>query len=73
MNVYLRHFSALKYCHKGARAFFVRHGLMDWSEFLANGIPAEDLANTGDAMALDAVAYAQQEAAASESGNISSN
>lgn len=53
-----RHLRELGYCNRGARAFFVRHGL-DWSAFLRAGIPAEQLERTGDAMALKLVAYAK--------------
>lgn len=49
------------YCARGTREFFVRHGL-DWSTFLRKGIDAQELVNTGDAMALRAVAHAQEEA-----------
>lgn len=49
--VKMEHIRAAKMCSRGARSFFIRHGL-DWSEFLKNGIPAEDLASTGDAMAI---------------------
>lgn len=41
----------LKYCSRGARKFFAKNGL-DWSDFLANGVPAELLEETGDAMAI---------------------
>lgn len=68
MRVYLRHFSALKYCHKGCRKFFERHNLMPWSDFLRDGIDEDDLAGTGDAMALDAVAFAKQEQANESTG-----
>lgn len=45
-------------CSKGARDFCQRHGI-DWQGFLDNGIPAERLEETGDAMALQLVAYAR--------------
>lgn len=53
-----RHIRELGYCNRGARAFFARHGL-DWSAFLANGISAERLQRTGDAMALKAIEHAK--------------
>lgn len=40
------------YCHKGMRAFASRHGL-DWSDFVKQGISAEQLRATGDAMAIE--------------------
>jgi hypothetical protein len=49
---------AARMCSGGTRAFFTRHGL-DWSDFLKNGIPAERLAATGDAMALRVVEVAR--------------
>lgn len=45
-------------CSGGARGFFKRHNL-DWSDFLKNGIPAERLIETGDAMALQVVEVAR--------------
>lgn len=49
---------AAKMCSSGARAFFQRHGL-DWQEFLRDGIEAEILVKTGDAMALQVVEVAR--------------
>lgn len=50
------------YCHGQARAFFKRHGL-DWLSFLRNGIEADLLVATGDALALKLVEHARQEVA----------
>ena len=47
-----------KMCRRGTQAFFKRHGL-DWIGFLKHGIPAEELAATGDAMALQVVEVAR--------------
>ena len=47
-------------CSRGARAFFARHGL-DYGRFLREGLPAEQIRATGDAMALQVVAIAEQE------------
>lgn len=47
----MRHVRAAKMCSRGGRAFAQRHGL-DWDRFLRDGIPASELAATGDAMAL---------------------
>lgn len=50
MIVTLKDLRRAKMCGKGARAFFSRHGL-DWSDFVKQGIEAEKLENTKDAMA----------------------
>lgn len=46
-------------CFQGARPWFRRHGL-DWQAFLAEGLPAEVLAATGDALALRVIAEAEK-------------
>jgi hypothetical protein len=48
-------------CSRGARHFFERHGL-DWPKFLREGIDADELAATGDAMAIRVAEIAEQEA-----------
>ncbi len=50
---------ALGYCNRGARQWFARHGL-DWSRFIAEGLPAKDVLATGDAMAQAVVEAAQR-------------
>ena len=50
------------FCRGGARAWFVAHGL-DWSDFVRNGIAAEVMEATGDALALALVAWARECAA----------
>ena len=45
-------------CSRGARAFFQRHGL-DWEKFRHEGLPAEVIEATGDAMALQVVEVAR--------------
>ena len=49
---------SLGYCNRGARSWFIRHQL-DWAEFINQGIEAEQLLATGDAMAEAVVAVAQ--------------
>lgn len=49
----------LRYCNKGTRAFFQRHGL-DWSEFVKNGLPESEFLRTGDAMAIRLVEFARE-------------
>lgn len=53
---------AARLCFPGARPWFRRHGL-DWQAFLAEGLPAEVLAATGDALALRVIAEAEKRAA----------
>jgi hypothetical protein len=60
--VYHRHLGALGYCNRGSRQFFKRHNL-SWADFLANGIPADDLLATNDAMAENVVRVAESEQA----------
>ncbi|WP_265092257.1 hypothetical protein [Acinetobacter bereziniae] len=43
-----------KMCARGTRAFFILHGL-DFQDFLKNGIDAEKILNTKDAMAIQVV------------------
>ena len=59
--MYLRHFRKLRYCSRGSRQFFERHG-WDWHAFLQNGLEAEAFHKTGDAMAIKAAQVAEQEA-----------
>jgi hypothetical protein len=56
--VTMRHVRQAKMCSRGARAFFIRHNL-DWRTFLKQGLPAEVIAGTGDAMALRVVEVAR--------------
>jgi hypothetical protein len=55
----IRGFSSRRgFCRGKSRLFFQRHGL-DWRDFVANGIPAEQLLATGDALALALVEHAR--------------
>lgn len=47
------------YCMAGCRAWAARHGI-DWSAFVREGLPAERLVETGDAMALAVVEWKKQ-------------
>lgn len=58
-RVYAKDIRAARLCFGGARPWFRRHGL-DWQDFLANGIAAERLAATGDALAFRVIAIAQE-------------
>lgn len=51
VTVTMRDIRAARMCSRGTRSFFVRHGL-DFNDFLTNGIHAEKLEATGDAMAV---------------------
>lgn len=59
-RIYRRHLNALRYCARGCRAFFVKHGF-DWGQFLREGIEREKFMATDDAMAINAVKIADAE------------
>jgi len=61
-RVTMRHIREEHLCASGARFFFNRYGL-DWSRFLREGIPADELEATGDALVAGVVARAREEAA----------
>lgn len=48
-----------RYCANGARRWFARMGL-DWAAFVRDGIDAEVLLATGDAMALKIVEHVRR-------------
>lgn len=50
---------AARLCTAGGREWFARHGL-DWNLFLRDGLPAEVILATGDAMAARAVQAAKE-------------
>ena len=50
------HLDEMGYCTRGARRWFRRMAL-DWDDFVRNGIDAEILQATGDAMALRLLAH----------------
>lgn len=58
--VRIEHCRQLRYCARGMRAFFERHGL-DWQRFRAEGLPVEDFERTGDAMAIAAARLARMD------------
>lgn len=53
------HMRELGYCNRGGREFFARHGL-SWGDFLAQGIEADKLRATGDAMAMRVIEHAEK-------------
>jgi len=54
----MRDVRAAKGCSRGARAFCLRHGY-SWTKFLEEGVPADLLLATGDAMAINIVEVAR--------------
>lgn len=61
MKIYIRHIRTAGYCRKeGVKPFFDAQN-WDWADFLANGIDAEIVQKTNDAMALKIVDIAQAE------------
>lgn len=49
----------MKYCSRGARRWFAHYEL-DWSDFVQNGIDAEVMLATGDAMAIKLVEFVKE-------------
>lgn len=47
------------YCARQSRAFFAEHGL-DWLAFVREGIPAQQLLDTGNALAAHLVEHARK-------------
>lgn len=60
LRVHMRHVRAAKLCAGGARRWFAMRGL-NWTEFLAEGIPAKELLKTKDPFAAKVVAIARKE------------
>jgi hypothetical protein len=50
------------FCAQGGREWFAYYGL-EWSAFVRDGIEAEVLEATGDALALRVIAFAREDAA----------
>ena len=57
-RVTIQDLRASRFCFQVARPWFRRHGL-DWQGFLADGLDAEVLVRTGDALALRVIAIAE--------------
>lgn len=55
------------FCRDRSRAWFRAHGF-DWGHFVRNGIHADQLEATGDALALALVAWARECAAQERAG-----
>lgn len=58
LRITIDHVRAAGLCVNGSRSWFARHGL-DFRSFLREGLTAEALLATGDAMALRVVQYAR--------------
>lgn len=56
-----RHCREVGYCNRGMREWCVSQGL-DWQAFLKQGISADTLRQTGNAMAERVIAHAEMEA-----------
>lgn len=61
LTITIDHVRAAGLCVHGTRAWFARQGL-DFRAFLREGIDAETLLATGDAMAMRVVEHARQQA-----------
>lgn len=57
VTVTMKDIRVAKLCSSGTRVFFEKHGF-EWRDFLTNGIAAQKLFNTNDAMALKVVEVA---------------
>jgi hypothetical protein len=60
LRIHMRHLRAAGMCNREPRRWFAAHGF-SWSDFLDRGIPAADVAATGDALGLIVVEVARQE------------
>lgn len=57
MIIRMHHVRAAGYCNRGAREFFRRQG-WNWQQFVDEGIPEEQLVETGDHHALKVIEVA---------------
>jgi hypothetical protein len=64
---YVRHVRAAGLCSRGSRAWCAHNGV-DWSDFLANGIPASVLEAKRDAIVARVAKLAREEAASGQQG-----
>lgn len=58
MKIHRSHLDELGYCARGARRWFAAMGL-DWADFVRNGIEADVLRATGDAMAIRLIEHVE--------------
>jgi hypothetical protein len=59
MRITVSDMRALQYCAHGSRLFARRHGL-DWSRFVRDGIPVEEVERIDDAMMRRVIEVARQ-------------
>lgn len=59
--VTMEHVRAVRMCSRGARQWFAHHGL-DYSAFLATGLPVSVIEATGDALGQKVAAEARRQA-----------
>ncbi len=64
-TVTVEHLRKARLCSRGARQWFVRHGL-DYMQFLNHGYPASVLEGTGDALGKLVAGIARKESAGEE-------
>ena len=60
-RVTIQDIRAARYCLPGVRPWFRRHGL-DWQAFLDDGLPADSLRATGDALVEPVIRMAEERA-----------
>ena len=65
LRCYMRHVRAAGLCSKGSREWCAHYGV-DWTDFLANGIPAATLIATRDPIVARIVDVARAEARTQE-------
>lgn len=58
-RITLQDMRSLKYCARGSREFAKRHGL-DWSRFVHEGVPVDELAHINDGMLNRVIERAKQ-------------
>ena len=59
IRVTIQDIRAARYCLPGVRPWFRRHGL-DWQAFLDDGLPADSLRATGDALVEPVIRMAEE-------------
>jgi hypothetical protein len=67
-RVTIRDLRDARYCRAGVRPWFQRHGL-NWQDFLAQGIEADQLRATGDALVEPVIRIAELRETAAEASN----
>ncbi len=65
IRVTIQDIRAARYCLPGVRPWFRRHGL-DWQAFLDDGLPADSLRATGDALVEPVIRMAEERASSAQ-------